>query len=151
MGVLSDLSTIATTENRSGYGHFLNREETELERVSTFRDVAALPQARRFFSRTQPALTLSQQVEAIIDGVDPLHPLILQTLLPRAGAVEDVQSLTQDQIIDYVTRWPIPVHRSRKRGCISIAFQPATVCAPARMKQKSGSMRFMKPLRTNQW
>lgn len=107
-----DLTTIATTENSGGYARFLNREfelgieEADLARADTFRDFASLPQARRFFERAKCEPALSQQIEEIIDGVDPLHPIMLQALLPRAGAVAGVRSLADDQPIIYVTRRP---------------------------------------------
>jgi hypothetical protein len=107
-----DLTTLATAEGSSGYAYWINREfelgidEADIAQVGTFRAFAALPQARSFFARAHLEPALSQQIEEVIDAVDPLDPRMLRSLLPVPGAVESVQTLAARQQILYVTRRP---------------------------------------------
>ena len=107
-----DLTTLATSEDSGGYAHWINREfelgidESELAQLTTFHEFAALPLARGFFARARVEPALSRQIEEVIDRVDPLHPLFLQSLLPREDAVAGVQALAAEHQIVYLTRRP---------------------------------------------
>ncbi len=112
MVVAIDLTTLATSEDSGGYAYWINREfelgiaEPELAQLTTFHEFAALPQARGFFARARLEPALSQQIEEVIDHVDPLHPVLLRSLLPREHAIAGVQALAAEHQILYLTRRP---------------------------------------------